>query len=637
MSVFTKGKWIWIGDGGAADEYAEFTDTFSYAGGEAVLRLSVDGDYTLYVNGSYVAANQYGDFEHYKNYDELNLTPYLSRGENRIYLLVWHFGMPSMRYRPAAAGAIFEMTAGGEVILHSGAHTPARKSRCYQSGRCKNITAQLGLGFLYDANGEDATGLGFSRAVLVDKTCRFVRRTGEKLALGEEKKLRSVKKVCDNHYLIDLGEETVGIPVLRFFSAERQRVLIAWGEHIEDGGVRRLIGNRDFSFEYIAKPGKNDYTNYMLRLGLRYLEVFAEKPIEVDYIGVRPQFYPTKRRQVALADQRDRAIYDLCVRTLELSMMEHYVDCPWREQCLYIFDSRNQMLCGYYAFENGNAEYVKANLKLILQDTREDGLFSITYPSGEALAIPSFSLHLYTSLREYYAHTGDGGLIREAYPKLSSVMEVFVRHCEDGLFKKFGNRECWNFYDWSDNLSGTLGRSEQEIPDLVGNCLLIKALENFRYLSEMIGAEFAYGELEKTLRMRVRATFFDAEEGLFVHTEGGTAYTALGNALAILCGLCDREEARRICRAIRQGEVSACSLSMKPFVYDALLLVDAAYKEDILNEIRACYGRMLDAGATSAWETAKGAEDFDRAGSLCHGWSSIPVYYYHTLGMCGDR
>ena len=34
-------------------------------------------------------------------------------------------------------------------------------------------------------------------------------------------------------------------------------------------------------------------------------------------------------------------------------MMEHYVDTPWREQCLYAFDARNQMLCGYYAFENG--------------------------------------------------------------------------------------------------------------------------------------------------------------------------------------------------------------------------------------------------------------------------------------------
>ena len=39
---------------------------------------------------------------------------------------------------------------------------------------------------------------------------------------------------------------------------------------------------------------------------------------------------------------------------------------------------------------------------------------------------------------------------------------------------------------------------------------------------------------------------------------------------------------------------------------------------------------MLYHGATSFWETIKGADDFDKAGSLCHGWSAIPVYFYYA-------
>ena len=31
-------------------------------------------------------------------------------------------------------------------------------------------------------------------------------------------------------------------------------------------------------------------------------------------------------------------------------MHEHYEDTPWREQAFYVADSRNQALCGYYAF-----------------------------------------------------------------------------------------------------------------------------------------------------------------------------------------------------------------------------------------------------------------------------------------------
>ncbi len=63
-------------------------------------------------------------------------------------------------------------------------------------------------------------------------------------------------------------------------------------------------------------------------------------------------------------------------------------------------------------------------------------------------------------------------------------------------------------------------------------------------------------------------------------------------------------------------------------VYDALLATDMEkYKEWVLNEIRREYGKMIELGST-VWETIDGASAFDNAGSLCHGWSAIPIYYY---------
>ena len=55
------------------------------------------------------------------------------------------------------------------------------------------------------------------------------------------------------------------------------------------------------------------------------------------------------------------------------------------------------------------------------------------------------------------------------------------------------------------------------------------------------------------------------------------------------------------------------------------------YKDYILNDIRVKYKKMLDLGATSFWETEKGDSDFSNAGSLCHGWSAMPVYYFSIL------
>ena len=68
------------------------------------------------------------------------------------------------------------------------------------------------------------------------------------------------------------------------------------------------------------------------------------------------------------------------------------------------------------------------------------------------------------------------------------------------------------------------------------------------------------------------------------------------------------------------------------FLYDALLTVDRKkYGEYVLSDIQRIYSPMLKTGNNTVWETELGAADFDDAGSLCHGWSAIPVYYYHLL------
>jgi hypothetical protein len=69
---------------------------------------------------------------------------------------------------------------------------------------------------------------------------------------------------------------------------------------------------------------------------------------------------------------------------------------------------------------------------------------------------------------------------------------------------------------------------------------------------------------------------------------------------------------------------------MKCFKYDALLKCDKEkYSSAILGEIRQTYEKMIETG--TVWETEIGASDFNNAGSLCHGWSSIPIYYYNIL------
>ena len=628
MNNFYLAKWVWIEKSYSPDTYGEFFDEFTWEEGNVNCLLSCDSDYTLFVNGKYVASNQYGDFEWYKSYDTVDITPYLKKGKNAIAVLVWYFGTDSQRYKTASAGLIFELQSNGEVLLSSGENTRARYSKAYKQGRKKLVTYQLGYSFCYDATVEDEwkrDGNSMQKAVVVEKNCAFVERPTKKLKLLECVHGRVIL-VESNHYIIDLGKEMVGLVSLDFVSPAVQKMIVAWGEDLQDGHVRQRIEHRDFSFDYIAKAGKNEYVNYMLRLGCRYLEIYTEVPVEINSIGLIPQVYPIKEKQVTLDNELDQKIYDACVNTLKLCMMEHYVDTPWREQCLYVYDSRNQALCGYKAFEGGNAEYVRANLKLISQDRRGDGLLAICYPCGMDLTIPSFSLYYFMQVNEYLKNTGDITLAQEVYDKLISVLNIFIGNRKDGLVLKFEGDNHWNFYDWSPYLDGELHGTEDAIPDLMINVLFILALQNLREIALKIGKSFAYGNLLEESKKRTSEGFYNAETGLYSMTVGGDEYTVLGNALAILVGLeLDKEY---VCEKIVGDELCDCSLSMKIFKYDALLATDKEkYQDRVLNEIRREYGKMLENGNT-VWETMDGVSAFDNAGSLCHGWSAIPICYY---------
>ena len=80
------------------------------------------------------------------------------------------------------------------------------------------------------------------------------------------------------------------------------------------------------------------------------------------------------------------------------------------------------------------------------------------------------------------------------------------------------------------------------------------------------------------------------------------------------------------------------TLSCTLFKYEALLRRPRTYATWVREDIGRIWGGMLYAGATSFWETARGGWDFDRAGSLCHGWSAVPLYFYYryVLGIRPD-
>lgn len=631
MNVFEQSKWIYAACEVGEDQYTEYIDEVEGRGKPTSMRIVCDTDYTLFINGAYVASNQYRDFEHYKCYDTLDITPYLTEERNRIKILLYYCGVDNQTYRRGTAGLLYEIISDGRVLSYSREEIRSRLSPAYVSGRKLLVSPQLGFSFSYDATKENEDG--YAPSVAVEKTVTLFPRPIPKMSVYPRREMRSVERIDEHIRLIDLGEEVVGLASLDIVAKGTQRLRVCYGESLDDGRVRAQIGCRNFFYEYVAKDGENVFENYMLRLACRYLEVHSEGEIEIRYVGVLPQVCEVSEVDCRIASTRDRQIYDACVNTLRLCMIEHYVDTPWREQCLYAFDSRNQMLCGYYAFEDGNRDYARSNLKLIGEDRRDDGLLSICYPCGTPLAIPSFSLYYVLAMREYLDYTGDATLAAEYAAKMEGILDEFLAHTENGLVYTFEGEQMWNFYDWSTYLDGKLGKSEARHTDLVINCLLVMALDAYERMCAKVGRAFRYVSVADEMRRRIVDTFADGS-GMLSHRARSGEYTSLGNALAILCGAVTGDAARSLCERIVRGDTTPSSLSMNIWKYEALLMTDrAAYEAYVLDEIRTVYGKMLDAGSTTVWETALGSVDFHNAGSLCHGWSAVPIYVFYRLGV----
>ena len=680
--MFENASWIWYKKDAQPDEYADFKLSFNATAKKSyILHLSCDTNYALYRGNTLIAFGQYADYPDYKVYDSLDLTEFIEDGENDFTVCVWYMGVDTQTYIKKPAGLIFSLYEDGKEIVFSSQNTKSRAAKGYIPYKCEEITVQLGLSFSYDATDSEKPyqksyelklskqlykrpikklGIedGFKSTVSQKGSFSFGigESNAEKMmyaALSGNTNITATENLpvkltaedgFDGVYLIaDMGRETAGFLDFSFFTESECDVIIGWGEHLADGRCRTAIGERKFSCSYKAKKGENSFLHPFLRLGCRYLQIFIlSKSAQIKRLTIRETSYPLNIKDYKGKSLLRKTIYDVCINTLKQCMHEHYEDCPWREQALYTLDSRNQMLCGYYAF--GETEFAKAALNLISYGRRHDGILSLCYPAGRDVPIPAFTLVYPLQMREYMDYSGDCEFIAEKYSFMKELIEVFlIRQQENGLITSFCGDGQWNFYEWSDGLDGMENISTPTFEAPL-NAFSSIALENMALIAQKLGKdkdqkEFLHKKAE--INKAIKENFYDKQSGLFISflDHRKDEYSVLTNSLCLLCGAADGIDKTVILKILTANSaadtpftVISNTISMNCFRFDALLKENREKFAPLkLDEIDRTYLAMLREGATAFWETAKGIVDFDGAASLCHGWSALPVYYYTVL------
>ena len=675
---FHSAYFIWHPDGYSINETMEFYKEVTITDPQKCrMLIHVNSHYALYINHQFVANDQFPDYDHYRVYDDLDIAPFLKTGTNTITITAYCQGEDSSTYRAYPAELAFVLFEDSRIVAVSDSEVLVRRDIRYASAGVAKVSGQLSYSFDYDAT---LSLDNFIPAFVCGSCCEMHPRPIQKLQLdppepanvisighfSDPKPIQNYAErmqnaaiisavppapislpheagyaFTDNFILIDLRKEQTGYLLLDIDLPEAADILIGWGEHLEDLRVRTSVGGRCFAARFRGKTGRNTFFYPIKRLGLRYLQLHVYAPtFTLYYAGVSTSRYPLATTNLfQCADHLHSQIYRTSLRTLQGCMHEHYEDCPWREQALYTMDSRNQMLCGYYAFEE--YEFAKASLKLIGLSLREDHLLELTSPARVAITIPSFSAIYLVQLAEYWKYSGDMKFIREMFPVAVDIAEGFIaRIDEKGIIRRLQGDAYWNFYEWQTGLEGHLGnedsisQSAYDAPLSAFVSIALQSLSTLCLALKNTEAAHRYDTIASQLNQNLHKIFFNSEAGCYATTLTGNTvdhYAELTQALILLCGAVPEAHRDTVLEALA-GHSSTplypITLSHSIFKYEALMSKPQQYARFVFHMIAEQFGNMLYQNATTFWETILGADDFSQAGSLCHGWSAIPVYFY---------
>ena len=198
---------------------------------------------------------------------------------------------------------------------------------------------------------------------------------------------------------------------------------------------------------------------------------------------------------------------------------------------------------------------------------------------------------------------------------------------ERGLYATSPEHGLWHFYEWRDGLSGkgaTPGK-----PDALYNLYFLEVLDAFAKTAG--DQELQYRA--DALRKAVFEAYYNPERGCMMTYDGKPDTHEITQVLALYNGCVPESERQKIVDSVIRKEHVAISASSIRYYFAALVKEGGEARKFLAEKLWDHFGRMVQGTSTTMWETEIGDEDFLKAGSLCHGWSALPIWYFYALKL----
>lgn len=489
----------------------------------------------------------------------------------------------------------------------------------------------------------------------------------------------------DVHVIIDFGREIIGYVKLDIDAPDGAIIDTNFFEGIDDAGIFWTWHLRN-SFRYTAKAGRQIFTSHMRR-GFRYGSFTFRNlsgPLKIRHVSTLLATYPVEARgRFAASDETLTKIWQVAAYTVQLCMLDTYVDCPAYEQVYWVGDARNSSLVNAVSF--GAFDLTDRCVRLTGQSLSEE-LNKVKPPhlaamrthiptshvvSGWFDEIPMWSFLWVWMAWENYWHGGD----KEALVDYYAYVKECLSRCETFLTDRdlFDIPDVWNLVDWA---AQDLERDGEVISN---TALMAQSLDYAARMADELGLPdeaAAHASLAGRLRQAVNKYGWSEKHQGYVDTvrddyayqrhlklneqrgkkpdtweefQAKQRISEPTNTLVLQCNVVpdDRREAvRQFVLAAKAGKFIGSSPERAQFgspdeivpvgspwflFFTLETLFNEGLSSDALNILREQWNRMLEKGATTFWETFPGfIGNGHWSRSLCHGWSAAPGYFLST-------
>ena len=605
--------------------------------GRAILRITADDYYKLYINGSFITQGPAPSYPSSYYYNEIDVTEHLTDGENLIAVHTYYQGLVNRVWVSADRREMLwcSLSVDGEAILVSDeAWLVADHTGYSEMGKVGYDTAFLER---YDSRApecrfyrrdyDDSSWSHASVFAAADYTL-IPQPTGQ-LDIYPVDPVRIEKR--PGGLFADMGREYVGYPRITARGNKGDRIIIKCAEELNhDGSVRYdMRCNCRYLEEWILSGDEDVLMQYDYK-AWQYMELEYPDTVEILDLGMTVRHYPFEahRRYTDESPELTR-ILDLCADTLKYGTQEIYMDCPTREKGQYLGDlsvsgRAHTLLTG------DTAMFKKAITNFCDSSFICPGIMAVSV-SSLMQEIADYSLELPSQICWLYSLEGDIEFLRYTEPYVTGMVEYFRRfENSDGLIETL--TEKWNMVDWPDNLRDgyDFPLTRPDITPGIHNVICaryIGFLESVNEIYSILGKPSING-IEKSKSAFIKA-FYSNELGLFCDSIEKTHASVHSNIFPLLFDIGTADDpslTERIVRHIEEKKLTSMGVYMAYYALTALIKADRRDLALTLATDDGAWLNMLSEGATATYEAWGRDQKWNT--SLFHPWATAPLVVF---------